>query len=351
MKRLTRLLLLLPLLAAATGCENGAPWANGDAESRGQPVLDLGPTAAFERLFVFLGPGDRIPTAAVFDFSALSDSVGVRRGVRGRLADGDAWVPLLDVGWEMGVMHEPWRIVPHGPLKLMVADGGELSAVAFRGEPSVRLEPGALLAEATPDAGTQLLLRQAALVMDGEVVNGILLDAQLARTVPASAPLRRADRGAGSGEDPGGEPGREIDPAESPDEGGADAAVLATPTARPGAEALLVDNSGYYLVLAPSPNGDVAWISEGGRDEVQRGVSLEPIAWTDYLEGNAQVPTAWRIVAPDDGLTGEIQVEAATLTPLTGFHDLSALGYVLVTGWIEDGTPRRSVYGLVRHVQ
>jgi hypothetical protein len=118
--------LLLTLVAAAllAGCENGPRW--GDRPERAaQARADFGPTAAYERRLVFLGPGQRLPTAAVMDFIAVAANEGLRRGARARVADGTEWHALRDAGWEMERMRDPWRLTPHGPLKLMVNDSGE----------------------------------------------------------------------------------------------------------------------------------------------------------------------------------------------------------------------------------
>jgi hypothetical protein len=104
------------------------------------------------------------------------------------------------------------------------------------------------------------------------------------------------------------------------------------------------------VVVARAADGDVAWVHHAGRDDVFQGARLEPTSWENFEEGGVEMATAWRVVYSGEGLTGELVLEAADLTPLSG-SDLSALGYTLVSGWIEDRGTRRPVFGLVRHVR
>lgn len=330
-RRISRIALFLFALPLLAGCEGGPPWRSG-AEEEGTVDRDVfGPTAAYDRRLIFLGPGDALPTGLVLDFAALSDSAALRRGIRARLVDGAEWVPLMDAGWEMEPMREPWRLVPYGTLKIVVGDAGDVDAYLLGGDVELRLEPGATIAEYSPDAGTQLVLRQGRLRLGGEPIPGILLDAQLARAMnPAALPPRPADTLDGENEAPTPDP---------------------LPAARAGAEALILDNSGYYAVFAASADGDMAWIHTGGRDDVRRGARLEATEWEAFLEGGLNVPTAWRIIAPTDGLSGELRADAADRAMLDDSADPGAMGYVVVSGYVEDRGVRRNVYGLVRHVR
>ncbi|HUE77532.1 MAG TPA: hypothetical protein VMM83_06280 [Longimicrobiales bacterium] len=331
--------LLPPLLLAA--CEAGG----GTEETPATGREEFGPTAAYDRRLVFLGPGAELPTAAVFDFAVLSDSATLRRGIRVRLVDGVEWIPLMDAGWEMERMREPWRLLPHGDLKVIVGSAGELDALVLAGEElRVRLDPGSSIAEYSPDAGTQLVLRQAELRLGGEPIAGILLDAQLGRAVnPSAIPPATTEA---SGE----EGGQAEEPGEDA-EGDYSLVVDPAPAARAGAEALLLDNAGYYVVFAASAEGDIAWVHAAGRDDIRRAARLEPLEWEPFEEAGVQVPIAWRVRSPGDLLGGELRSEAADRAVLGEGAGIGAMGYVVVTGWIEDRGVRRNVYGLVRHVR
>lgn len=324
----TRYLLTLAFVVAAgpPACENGIPVGRDAARSVQEP-LDLGPTAAYERRLIFLGPGQRLPSAAIVDFVAVSDSVGLRRGIRARLADGSDWSRLMDAGWEMERMREPWRLVPHGPLRLVVGDAGELGALVFRADPEIRMEPGTTLATLSPDASMQLLLRQGRLALGPDLVHGVVLDAQM---------------------------GRSLDPAVSRDgrSGGGEVRAphdRATPAARPGAEALLLGDAGFHLVFASGADGPFAWLRHGQQDDVRRGARLAAVGWE--LDGDGfRVPNAWEVLGPSD-LTGELVAEAVDGVDISDAPDVEGLGYAIVSGWILDRGVHRDVYGLIRHVR
>lgn len=344
--RRTPVLLALPLLLLAA-CDGGTPWGDDDDEPTTVGRQEFGPTAAYDRRLVFLGPGEELPTTAVFDFAVLSDSATLRRGIRARVVEGAEWVPLMDAGWEMEPMREPWRLVPHGNLSLVVGDAGDLDALLITGEEGdVRLEPGSTIAEYSPDGGTQLVLRQAQLQLDGRSISGIVLDAQLGRAV---SPAAAATGGAPGDTMAAGDTATEV---ADEDPAGADSlAVDPTPAPQQGAEALLLAANGYYVVFAASADGDIAWLHVAGRDDVRRGARLAPIEWEQFEEAAVRVPTAWRVTAPGDLLSGELRSEAADLAIIGDGPDTGAMGYAVVTGWIEDRGVRRNVYGLVRHVR
>lgn len=313
-----QLLAITALLIA--GCDGSPPWRGDTEQERVEARPDFGAAAAYDRHLLFLGPGGSLPTAAIFDFAALSDSVGLRRGMRARLLDSDGWTALIDEAWEMPSMREPWRLLPHGALRMVVGDAGDVDALVYQGELDLRLEPGATVAEHSPDAGTQLVLRQAHLILDGDLIPGLMLDAQL---------------------------GRAVNPASVPPPG----AVTPTPAARAGAEALLVDNSGFYAVLGSSASGELAWIHNGGRNDVRRGARLEAIEWDTDPESGLRTPARWRVTAPGESLTGELVTEAADHAPLEGRTDVASLGYVAVSGWLEERGARRNVVGLIRQIR
>jgi hypothetical protein len=327
MARIKQLVLAAVCVAAAApACENGIPSARDQNRSVQAPV-DFGPTAAYERRLIFLGPGQRLPSAAIVDFVSVSDSLGLRRGVRARLADGDDWSSLMDAGWEMERMREPWRLVPHGPLRLVVGDAGDLGAVVFRSDPEVRLEPGATVAVLSPDPGLQLVLRQGRLVLGADLINGIMLDTQLGRSLDASASRRARD----------------------PAPTGGSAPDRATPAARPGAEALLVGEGRFYMVFASSSDTPIAWLRHGQQDDVRRGARLAAVGWELDADG-FRVPNAWEVVGPSD-LSGELSAEAVDGVDVSASTEVEGLGYAVVSGWILDRGVHRDVYGLVRHVR
>jgi hypothetical protein len=336
--RLT-LLLALPLIAAAA-CDDVPPWRAAQSEPATQAPADFGPTAAYERRLVFLGPGQRLPTAAIMDFVALSDSLGLRRGVRVRLVDGVEWTALMDAGWEMDPLREPWTLVPHGPLRLVAGDAGDLSSIVFKGDVEVRLEPGSSLAEYSPDRGTHLVLRQARLSVGGDLVHGLLLDVQLGRRLDPA--MSRPTLDPETGRSP-------ADADETADETAVEAGGAATPSGRPGAEALLLDNAGFYLVFATSATGQFGWVHHEGRDDLLQGARLVGASLAE-ADGGVRVPNRWQI-AGHGTLTGELTAEVVEGVEVGRPAEIEGLGYAVVTGWVDYGDGRRDVFGIVRHAR
>jgi hypothetical protein len=326
MARTRHVLLVALLLATAPpACENGIPARDPvrSAQARG----DFGPTAAYERRLIFLGPGQRLPAAAIVDFGAVSDTIGIRRGVRARLSDGNDWTRLMDAGWDMERMREPWRLMPHGPLRLVVGDAGDLGALVFRLDPEVRIEPGMVVATLSPDPGLQLVLRQGRLVLGGELVHGTILDAQLGRSLDAAASRRARDTGHDT----------------------AAPADLATPVARAGTEALLLGEAGFYVAFAGDGESQFAWLRHGQQNDVRSGARLAAVGWELDADG-FRVPNAWEVLGPSD-LAGELSAEAVDGVDVSVLTDSEGIGYAIVTGWLLDRGVHRDVYGLVRHVR
>lgn len=288
--------------------------------------MDFGPEAAYERRMIFLGPGQRLPTAAIVDFVAVSDEAGLRRGVRARLSDGTEWSRLMDAGWEMDRMREPWLLVPHGPMRLVIGDEGEVDAIVFRSDSEVRIEPGGLLGQRRADAGTQLVLRQGRLAFGGDLVQGILLDARLGRALSTPPERDRADD-------------QEV---RSADDG-------ATPTVMPGAEALLLGEAGFYLVFGRSAEDQLAWLKYTHEDELLAGARLTAVGWELDPEG-FRVPNAWQIIG-NDYLAGELVAEVVDGVDVSATGEAEGLSYAIVSGWVEDRGVHRDVYGVVRHVR
>ncbi|MFW5947460.1 MAG: hypothetical protein ACOCUW_03110 [Gemmatimonadota bacterium] len=313
-------LFTLILVTPLASCED-APWRSAPPPAEEAVTPDFGPVAAYNRRLFFLGPGTDLPTAAVFDFTMLADSTGSRRGARVRLVDGE-WQTLVDEGWAMEPMREPWRLIPHDGLTMVLTETGDLAALVHRDSVATRLEVEDALMEYSPDIGTRLVLRQARLLHGDRVLAGVLLDAQLGRTVPPELVAR----------DTAAEPADPVPP---------------TPIARPGAEALLVGNEGYYAVLTTASGGQLGWVSHAGDDNVRADVRITPAAWS---AGADSIPTGWRVVSADGQFVGELTTTSSDRVALDGAGEVGALAYALVTGWVEDRAVRRDVVGLVRHV-
>lgn len=293
MRAFTITLLLLSIFPLA-GCED-LPWSpEGDSgEAHSGPF----PATTYERRLLFLASGPNLPAAATFDFTAVTDSAGLQRAAGIQLATEGHWSELLDTAWSTDRVREPWRILPHGAMRVMVNEVGEIDALALDGDPGLRLETGELLAESSPDAGTQLVLRSARLMTADTAYEGVLLDAQVGRAQDTIA------------------------------------ASVAT-----SIEALLAHGSDFHAVVFRVGEGLLAWVNDDGESRIHRDVQIERLPGeSDAAEVE---PTAWGIVAVPE-LSARVAAELADSAAVNG--------YTLVSGWVEDGGVRRDVFGLVRH--
>lgn len=273
----TRMLILAAVLAAP-GCERGA---TPDASTGDAPRAALPAPALYERSLVFVGHGDE-PVGAVLDFSVLDSGSVVVRTVRGWLG-GEAWTSVAEEAWRMEPMRDPWRIVPHGPLRLVAGDDQRIEKLILEREVApLRLAPGADLAAATPSPTLDYILRRARLGIGGEEHTGVLLDVQRVR------------------------------------------ALADTIAARGGDEAIVLTGDADEAVVLVG--GQATWIPRDGRSRTVEGVQLIPAG-----------PARWRITTPRGILVGELAVVAGAAGPAPR----------AVRGWIERAGRRSPVSGVM----
>lgn len=286
------LILLLGLLAACDRAEKPAATTDGAAGAE----ATLYP-ASYSRRLVFLAGGEGAPVAAIFDFTTQTEPKAVHRTARAWLGRSDGWDPLLEAAWGGEPMREPWRLVPHGPLRLVVGDGDEIEALVHRAEPdSFRLIPAAARGDWSPNPAAQLLLRGADLTVRGERFTGILLESQVG----------------------------------APPQAGSTAV-----------EAFVTDGADQHLVVAAGPGGSpIAWLRQGEETLTWEAVSLAAPA-----SGSAP---AWLLEEPLGTLHGEFRTvgEGLAFAPqvdsLAGTENLH-----LIRGWIRVRGQRRPVFGVV----
>jgi hypothetical protein len=102
---------------------------------------------------------------------------GVDRRARSWLYRAGEWDPFLEERWETPPTNAPWRILPQGPLRLIVGPDDALERLSFV-EGSQRLEValGSSLAEWSGRRGEVLQLAEARLVLGEANTPGIVLD-------------------------------------------------------------------------------------------------------------------------------------------------------------------------------
>ncbi|HEX6938911.1 MAG TPA: hypothetical protein VF158_05825 [Longimicrobiales bacterium] len=291
------IILLLVLILTSCDRAEGPDAATVSGGPRGDDTV-----ASYDRSFLLLSLRADTPVAAVLEFSAVEGPGAIRRTAGAWLARDGTWVRLLEQAWDAAPMREPWRLVPHGPFRLVAGEGDEIEALIHRADSTgFRFEPSAALAEWGVGDAVQLRLRRGALDLGRESFVGIVLDLQ------TGAPVTQA--------------------------GEAEVAFV-------------TDGMRSNLIVARGVDGrTAAWL----RREAET-LSWEAVTLARIGGGAARgEPTRWRITEPTGDLSGELRVEGE---PVTIQDTASAAGGargVLVRGWIEARGERRDVFGLLRY--
>ncbi len=169
--------LLLLLVASACG---DAP--RGESSRSPQPGSDpdtvpQAPRWSYERSLVFVSnTGDSL-LVVPWVLEATTVPGGVARSARGWLARNGAWEAFMRDEWNSAPNQEPWRILPHGPLRILVGEGDRLDRIFYAGG-GRRLEVSLdeTLVEWTGNQGGSFNVVEGGLVLGDRRVPGRVLD-------------------------------------------------------------------------------------------------------------------------------------------------------------------------------
>lgn len=261
----------IPLLAlAAAGCDARAPDVEPpeavEASAPSTPVVER----SFERTLVFMGEvGD---TALVVPWltTATTGPEGVTRSARAWVARGEVWEAFLDERWTGPPSRSPWRIVPHGPMRIVVGEDESLRRLIYSAAPrELELVPGAVTAEWTGRAGATFRLLEGSLILGGAATEGLVLD------------LSRTREGPIEGEE---------------------------------SWAFLGSDDGLMVVLdGRGGNLHQGWARLDFRDLVLPEVRLEATELRPFDRARRDIPVAWTIDSPDGRISGTLTVAAPWL--------------------------------------
>lgn len=311
--RITALFLLLVTLAA---CDR-APAPDTATGSAG--AASGSTPAAYDRSFLLLSDRGDAQFAAVVDYAALARPDSVDRAAGAWLLRGGAWDRLLALRWTGEPIRDAWRLVPHGPFRLIVGDAGDVAALVHRSDSTgFRLVPAPIVAEWTLGETAQLRLRQGELRLRTDTIIGPMLDLQIG--IPISGEGRIETMFLTNGE------GMHV--------------VLARSGTQPAIVRLFrrqesLDWDGVSVTRLPTGATD-----RGSPAAAARGSGAD---------GSASAP-GWRIEATGD-LSGELRAAGAELSiarPETGDSDVRV---VVIRGWIEARGERHTVFGVLRTEQ
>lgn len=238
------------------------------------------PEAVYHTALTFVGFGAE-PSLAHLRFENRTKPDVLRLEYDGWIAGPDRWAAVLDVSDSIPVPRAAWRILPAGPLRIGVVDGGEPSTLLLDLEAGpVRVDALDEVSSWSGSTGQRESLRFADLQAGGQVETGWLLQRQRARLLDDPTPNRLIQA------------------------------------------FLLADTLGNGLLIlrdrafADAPAMVWAWLD---------GIQLD---WSDAvlldLPGSTVLPGSWSFEVPDVGLFGEITGSEPMLDQLpeegTGFR-------------------------------
>lgn len=308
---------LVLAVAVAASCAPAAdvPPESGGAEDAPLAASGNFQSRSYERHVVFLGARGDTTILVPWSFGAWTRAGGVDREVRGWLARDDAWETLFTDRWEGPVSRVPWRILPRGPVRLVVGLQDALETILFQGGGrGVEVVSGSLLAEWSGPRGQTYRIHEGTVFLADRIVEGTLLDMTRAWTDQAGPP---------------------------------------------GDFGFLVSGGSLQLVFENLASGEGAaggQFSCWGRvlfaDRGWQGVQL---LWREvraFEPARRDVPVAWEVRSPDGTLRGSLAAASQFLEPGEGEGPvLPVMGLFQLEGTLILDGREFPVRGFLRHRQ
>jgi len=306
--------ILLILVASCTG-GGELPQDTGGKETS-QAVADRNfQGRSYERHIVFLTTRGDSSLVVPWSFSARTRPGGVDRRVEGWLARSGTWDPFFSEAWEGPQSRVPWRILPRGPIRMIVGQRDALERLFFEEGPKrleVVLED--LLVEWTGPRAQTFRIHEGAAVLASGRVPGVVLDLARARTW----------------EDPA-----------------------------PGDWAFLVSGDTLQMVMedqagASGPQGGEysVWARVGFSQEQWQGIQL---AWSEtraFEPARRDIPMAWEIRSRTVAMEGNLTAVAPFLETGEGEGPvLPVEALYQVSGTLSLNGREYPVQGLIRHTR
>lgn len=169
--------LLVPLVLAACSRER-APARDREptAEDTSVAVRNFS-ERNYERDIVFFSARGDSALLVPWSFRARSRQEGVDREIRGWLARGGLWDPFFEEEWSDPPSRAPWRILPRGPVRLVVGLGDAIEDIVFQeGTRDLEVILGDLLVEWTGQRAQTYRVHDGTGVLSESTVDGFVVD-------------------------------------------------------------------------------------------------------------------------------------------------------------------------------
>jgi len=298
---------------AACGPEAPAPVETEAAPEAAPAPERSTPLRSYERAFAFRAADVDSTLAVVWLFEHDDLGSAVERRSRGLLLRGGIWDAFHEEVTEDPPTESPWRLLPSGPLRLVVGTGSRVDRVIYQeGERLLELELRGGGASWTGRRGGNFAVEEATVVLGDRAVRGQAVDVSRAR-LPDEAPT--------------------------------------------GDWAFLTSGDSIAILLqAPMRSRDAnawqGWVLRGQEEMLLPELTL---AWSDtraFVEARRDVPIAWSLTSPEGELSGSFERRTADLRAVEAPGALLPVDGVFdVVGEITLGGVVRPVEGIVRHRQ
>lgn len=287
------------------GVEGGAGEADG---APADAIVTAG--TAYQRTIVYLETSGDSAVFAPWDFENRVGTDGVHRSFRGWLGRAGQWRLFMEDAWTTGLTRAPWRIVPRGPVRLVVGFGDALEEIYYReGVRDLSLRMGATIAEWSGQRGATYRLQEGTLRLADIETRGLVMDAFAVR---------------------------------STDAGGITELGVLTAGDRLQLVFANLEGPGRYRAWARHDSGELFW------PEVE-------MTWDEtrsFERARRGVPVLWRMESSDGMLSGEFESRSSHVQALAGTGAiLPVLAVYEVAGRISVGEEEVAVKGFLRHMQ
>jgi hypothetical protein len=310
------LVLTLVLGAGCSPEPENAPPPEGETTVDSASVERNFLARSYERHIVFLTFQGDSTLVVPLAFSARTQPEGVERDMKGWLARGLTWDPFLAEAWLDPPNAAPWRILPHGPVRLVVGQGDALESILFQeGGRNLELMIDELLVEWSGQQAQTYRVHRATIVLSDQTVEGHLFD------------LSRAWA-----------------PDSDPD---------------PGDWAILLSGDSVQIALEDLAPGSG---EEGGSYVLHARVSFLDRQWQDirlawdevraFEPARRDVPLEWELTSPEGDLTGHLSSTASFLEVVDGEGPVLPVdGLFQVSGTLTLAGGEYPVRGFLHHRQ
>lgn len=263
---MARLLPTALLVTAACTAEPGNP-DSARVEDPALAPLDSFAGSRYERHLAFFALEDESPLVVAWSFSASTREEAVDRDARIWLARGGVWDAFFQSSWETPPVREPWRIIPHEGIRIIVAERDALTALLYRSAGrELEMWLGETVAGWSSRPGELVQVREAATILSENALAGTLVDISFARQASDAMPENWA---------------------------------------------LLVSEDIHVFLRGPFDAAADSTFQGWGRLRARNfdwpGVTVTGTRSRAFEPARRDVPVAWRFQSPDADLTGRIE--------------------------------------------